>query len=74
METLLPHYPESTVIRKQTVAHPFETIKSWMGSTHFLTKGFKNVRTEMNWHVLAYNMKRMIKILGARQLIEVIQT
>ena len=47
-------------VRRQTVEHPFETLKSWMGSTHFLTKTLEKVRTEMSLHVLAYNVKRMI--------------
>ena len=69
MEALMASTPDSMLIRKQTVEHPFGTIKSWMGSTHFLTRRFKNVSTEMNLHVLAYNLTRMIKIKGAQQLI-----
>jgi len=45
-----------------------------MGSTHFLTKTLAKVRTEMSLHVLAYNMKRMIRILGVRPLMEAIAT
>lgn len=74
MENLLSSQPDSMLIRKQTVEHPFGTIKSWMGATHFLTKRFKNVRTEMNLHVLAYNLNRMINIMGSKQLIEAIRT
>ena len=44
--------------RRQTVEHPFGTINSWMGATHFQMKTLKNVGTEMALHVLAYNMKR----------------
>jgi transposase len=69
MEALMASTPNSMLIRKQTVEHPFGTIKSWMGSTHFLTRHFKNVSTEMNLHVLAYNLTRMIKIKGAQRLI-----
>ncbi|SEF33483.1 Transposase DDE domain-containing protein, partial [Variovorax sp. NFACC28] len=47
-----------------TVEHVFGTLKHWMGSTHFLTKTLANVGTEMSLHVLAYNMKRVISILG----------
>jgi hypothetical protein len=61
------------VIRKQTVEYPFGTIKMWMGANHFLTKGFKNVGTEMNLHVLAYNMRRMMTILGAKGLMAAIR-
>jgi hypothetical protein len=59
--------------RRQTVEHPFGTIKSWMGATHFQMKTLKNVGTEMALHVLAYNMKRVISILGAGGLIEAIR-
>jgi len=60
---------DAMLIRKQTVEHPFGTIKLWMGSAHFLTKRFKNVGTEMDLHVLAYNLKRMINIVGVNALI-----
>jgi hypothetical protein len=73
MDELMTTMPNSMLIRKQTVEHPFGTIKSWMGATHFLTRGFKNVRTEMNLHVLAYNLKRMISIMGVRGLIGALQ-
>jgi hypothetical protein len=59
--------------RRQTVEHPFGTIKSWMGATHFQMKTLKNVGTEMALHVLAYNMKRVISILGVGGLIEAIR-
>ncbi len=58
------------VTRSATVEHPFGTIKSWMGYTHFLTKTLDGVRTEMSLHVLAYNMKRMINIMGIGPLME----
>ena len=74
MEALMASTPDSMLIRKQTVEHPFGTIKSWMGSTHFLTRRFKNVSTEMNLHVLAYNLTRMIKIKGTQGLICAMQT
>ena len=61
---------DSMLIRKSTVEHPFGTIKFWMGSTHLLTRGFKGVSTEMNLHVLAYNLKRMISIFGVSGLIK----
>ena len=69
MEAELKSNPDTMLIRKQPVEHPFGTIKSWMGSTHFLTKGLNNVSTEMNLHVLAYNLKRMISIFGSQGLI-----
>jgi len=55
------------------VEHPFGTIKSWMGSTHFSMKTLPRVSTEMSLHVLAYNMKRVINLIGTRQLIAAIQ-
>jgi len=51
-------------VRRQTVEHPFGTIKAWMGSTHFLTRNLKRVSTEMSLHILAYNIKRVIAIIG----------
>ncbi len=60
-------------VRRQTVEHPFGTIKSWMGATHFQTKMLKNVSTEMALHVLAYNMKRAMSILGVGGLMKAIR-
>ncbi len=70
MQDRLDHRPDSMRIRRQTVEHPFGTIKLWMGSAHFLTTTLKKVRTEMSLHVLAYNLKRVIRILGTGALIE----
>jgi hypothetical protein len=47
--------------------------KSWMGATHFLTRTLKRVRTEMSLHVFAYNMKRVIAIIGVGPLLQVIR-
>jgi hypothetical protein len=55
--------------RRETVEHPFGTIKSWMGYTHFQMKTLKHVGTEMALHVLSYNLKRVMKIMGAATLI-----
>jgi len=44
-----------------------------MGSTHFLTKTLDRVSTEMSLHVLAYNMKRMMTIIGTKPLIDAIR-
>ncbi len=57
-------------IRKSTVEHPFGTIKSWMGATHFQMKTLKKVSAEMSLHVLAYNLKRVMKIMGIVPLME----
>jgi transposase len=73
MQKRLDQVPQAMILRRQTVEHPFGTIKAWMGSTHFLTKSLKRVSTEMSLQVLAYNMKRVIAILGVRPLREAIQ-
>ena len=73
MQQRLDQAPDAMRIRRQTVEHPFGTIKAWMGATHFLTRGLKRVSTEMSLHVLAYNLKRMISSLGVRPLLEVIR-
>jgi transposase len=70
MQTRLDHAPEMMRVRRQTVEHPFGTIKSWMGATHFLTKTRERVSTEMSLHVLAYNLKRVIKLLGTGALMD----
>jgi len=65
--------PDAMGVRRQTVEHPLGTLKSWMGSTHFLTKTLEKVRTEMSLRVLAYNIKRMIQIFGVGPLLEAIR-
>ena len=52
-----------------TIEHVFGTLKHWMGSTHFLTRGLQHVGTEISLHVLAYNFKRLIKLLGIAEAI-----
>jgi len=72
MQRRLDRMPEASKLRRQTVEHPFATLKAWMGTTHFLTKTLPRVRTEMSLHVLAYNMKRAINLLGTRVLLRAI--
>ena len=60
----LDEHPEKMRQRRETVEHPFGTIKFWMGSTHFQMKTLKRVGTEMALHVLAYNLKRVMNIMG----------
>ena len=72
MDELMVTMPDAMLTRKQTVEHPFGTIKCWMGATHFLTRRLKNVSTEMSLHVLAYNLKRMMSILGQHRLMAAI--
>ena len=73
MQDRLDRMPDAMGVRRQTVEHPFGTLKAWMGATHFLTRTLDKVRTEMSLHVLAYNLKRMISILGTGPLIEAIR-
>ena len=61
--------PQAGRLRRQTVEHTFGTLKSWMGATHFLTRTLPKVRTEMSLQVLAYNLKRVMQILGVQPLI-----
>jgi transposase len=73
MQRRLDRTPQASRLRRQTVEHTFGTLKAWMGSTHFLTKTLPRVRTEMSLHVLAYNLKRAMKILGTGSLIHAIR-
>jgi hypothetical protein len=73
VQARLDRNPDKMRLRRQTVEHPFGTIKSWMGATHFQMKTLKHVSTEMALHVLAYNMKRVMSILGVGGLIEAIR-
>jgi transposase len=61
--------PEMMRLRRDTVAHPFGTLKRWMGAEHFLTRGLHNVGTQMSLRVLSYNLKRVINIMGVEALV-----
>jgi len=69
----LDREPERMRTRRETVEHPFGTLKCWMGYTHFQTKTLQHVGTEMSLHVLAYNFKRVLSILGVKPLLQAIQ-
>jgi len=73
VERRLDEHPEKMRERRETVEHPFGTIKSWMGSTHFQMKTLKRVSIEMALHVLAYNLKRVMNIMGVSPLIAAIK-
>ena len=64
MQRRLDRKPDAMTLRRRTIEHVFGTLKHWMDSTHFLTRGLKNVGTEMSLLVLSYNLKRVIKLLG----------
>ncbi|MES2674351.1 MAG: IS1182 family transposase [Pseudomonadota bacterium] len=72
VQARLDRDPNKMRVRRATVEHPFGTLKAWMGATHFLTKRLSNVRTEISLHVLAYNMKRVMNILGIKLMMEAI--
>jgi hypothetical protein len=73
MQAQLDRKPEAMRIRRATVEHPFGTLKAWMGATHFKMRTLEKVSTEMSLHVLAYNLKRMIAIMGVGPLIQAIR-
>ena len=73
MQERLDRRPNAMRIRRATVEHPFGTLKAWMGATHFKTRTLDKVRTEMSLHVLAYNLKRVVAMLGPQSLIEAIR-
>ncbi|MDX9677656.1 IS1182 family transposase [Pseudomonas zeae] len=70
MQVRLSNAPDMMRVRKRTVEHPFGTLKQWMGATHFLTRRLEGVSAEMSLNVLAYNMKRVMKILGTSSLMK----
>ena len=73
MQDRLERMPDAMRIRRRTVEHVFGTFKDWMGRSHFKTRTLKKVETEMSLHVLAYNIKRAIAVLGTDQLIAAMQ-
>jgi len=73
IQARLEQTPDAMRIRRCTVEHPYGTIKEWMGATHFLTKGLEHVKTEMSLHVLAYNFKRLIIVLGIADMMKAIR-
>lgn len=70
MQERLDRKPDAMRIRRATAEHPFGTLKAWMGATHFRMKTLEKVKTEMSLHILAYNLKRVIAILGPKPLME----
>jgi len=69
----LDEHPEKMRMRRETVEHPFGTIKARMGATHFLMKTLPRVATEMALHVLAYNLTRVMNIMGVQSLLAAIR-
>lgn len=73
MQARLERMPDAMRVRRRTVEHVFGTLKDWMGRSHFKMRTIKKVETEMSLHVLAYNMKRAIAVVGTANLIEAMQ-
>ena len=73
MQARLDRMPGAMRVRRRTVEHVFGTIKDWMGRSHFKTRRLENVATEASLHILAYNIKRAIALLGAHKLMAVMQ-
>jgi transposase len=69
----LDEHPEKMRQRREAVEHPFGTIKARMGATHFLMKTLPRVAAEMALHVLAYNLTRVMNIVGSRSLLAAIR-
>ena len=69
----LDENPQAMRVRRETVEHPFGTIKARMGATHFLMKRLHNVKTEMSLAVLAYNLTRVMNLVGKGPLITAIR-
>src|SRR5256884_5423765 len=69
VQARLDQHPEKMTMRRQTAEHPFGTIKARMGATHFLMKTLPRVAAEMSLHVLAYNLTRVMNIMGIQPLL-----
>ena len=74
MAARLKARPEVLDRRRDTVEHPFGSIKQWMGQGAFLMMGLENVRAEFSLTALAYNMRRVINILGVKPMIAAVRT
>ena len=73
MQARLDRMPDAMRVRRRTVEHVFGTLKDWMGRSHFKTRTLHRVGTEMSLHVLAYNLKRVMAVLGTKKLIAAIR-
>ena len=69
----IDEHPEKMRQRRETVEHPFGTMKARMGATHFLMKTLPRVASEMALHVLAYNMTRVISLMGVRPVVTMLE-
>jgi len=69
----LDENPQAMRVRRETVEHPFGTMKARRGATHFLMKTLPRVASEMALHVLAYNLTRVMNIMGNKPLLAAIR-
>ena len=74
LDSRMANEPERMQTRRSTVEHPYGTIKHWMGHTHFQMRTKARVSTEMSLHVLSYNLKRVISIMGIKQMMQAISS
>lgn len=74
MRDRVDRQPDIMRVRRQTGEDPFGTLKLWVGASRFLTRTLQHVRTEMSLHVLAYNLKRVMRILGIGEMLKVLAT
>jgi transposase len=74
MQARLDRWPDAMRVRRRTVEHVFGTIKDWMGRSHFKTRTLNNVATEASLHILAYNIKRAVALLGVPGMIAAMQS
>ncbi|MDP1710473.1 MAG: transposase, partial [candidate division WWE3 bacterium] len=73
MQARLDNNPDKMKQRRCTVEHVFGTLKLWMGAAHFLMKTMEHVSTEMSLHVLAYNLRRVMKIMGIPEMLKAVR-
>lgn len=73
MQQRLDGKPDAMTLRRSTIEHVFGMLQHWMGSTHFLMKTMAHVGTEMSLHVLAYNLKRLMSVLGVAKTMKAMQ-
>lgn len=74
VQTRLDRWPDAMRVRRRTVEHVFGTLNDWMGRSHFKTRRIRNVETEASLHILAYNIKRAIALVGVTGLIAAMQS
>jgi hypothetical protein len=72
MQARLAKHPDVLDRRRETVVHPFGTIKQWMNQGAFLMRGLNKVRAEFSLTALDYNLRRVLNIVGVANLMAVV--